>query len=49
MTVLDFASLAVEAPSKVWDLTVAARGLYLWLWSCRQHLGLGQGCLGTWS
>lgn len=49
MTGLDFASLAVEEPSQVWDPTVAARGLYLRLWSCRQHLGLGQGCLGTWS
>lgn len=49
MTNLHFASLAVEEPSKVWDLTVASRGLYLWLWSCQQHLGLGQGCLGTWS
>lgn len=33
MTGLDFASLAVEEPSKVWDLTVAARGLYLWGWA----------------
>lgn len=37
--------LGNEEPSKVWDPTVAARGLYLWLGSCRRPWGWARAAL----